>query len=110
MRPTDVPYERELPPTVPREAALVRLTAWGEIERAEAAGDPDAIIRAWGRKTFRDVATQDPARFDPAEANRRLAGLNQSPSAAELPAVDFYGGIAVGGQDGLGRHRVWGSE
>lgn len=44
----------------PRKAALERLIAWGETDRAQAlaADDPDASIRAWGRKLHADVATQ----------------------------------------------------
>lgn len=44
----------------PRKAALERLTAWGEADRAHtlAAADPDAAIRAWGQKLPTDVATQ----------------------------------------------------
>ncbi|MGH3432215.1 MAG: hypothetical protein ACRDQB_05195 [Thermocrispum sp.] len=44
----------------PRKAALERLTAWGEADRAQAlaAGDPDAAIRAWGRKLDTEIATQ----------------------------------------------------
>jgi hypothetical protein len=45
----------------PRKAALELLVAWGEPDRAQAlaADDPDASIRAWGRKTHTDVANQD---------------------------------------------------
>jgi len=45
----------------PRKAALERLIAWGQPDRAQAlaADDPDASIRAWGRRLHSsDVATQ----------------------------------------------------
>lgn len=45
----------------PRKAALERLIAWGELDRAQAlaADDPDASIRAWGRKlSSSGIATQ----------------------------------------------------
>ncbi len=44
----------------PRKAALERLIAWGESDRAQAlaADDPDTAIRKWGRKQHTDVATQ----------------------------------------------------
>jgi hypothetical protein len=44
----------------PRKAALERLIAWGEADRAQAlaADDPDAAIREWGRKQHTDAATQ----------------------------------------------------
>jgi hypothetical protein len=44
----------------PRKAALERLVAWGEADRAHAlaADDPDASIRAWGRKLHADVGVQ----------------------------------------------------
>lgn len=43
-----------------RKATLERLVAWGESDRAQtlAASDADATIRAWGRKSHTDVATQ----------------------------------------------------
>jgi len=43
-----------------RKAALERLIAWGEADRAQAlaADDPDASIRAWGRRLHTTVATQ----------------------------------------------------
>jgi len=49
----------------PRKAALEWLIAWGEADRAQAlaADDPDASIRAWGRKLHTNVAAQS-ALFD----------------------------------------------